>query len=77
MRVIQREEIDKKLRKETGFFKGLWLLVLLSGRFLVSLGPHNWNITKITNSGRIDPLEQRSESSEVMTDQAFISADRK
>lgn len=70
-------EIEEKLRRRMGFFRGLWLCLVLAGKFLVSLGPQNWNIVKITNAGRIDPLEAstRNASSEVSI--APIDPDRK
>lgn len=77
MKRYSAEEIEAKLRQRTGFFRGLWLCLVLAVRFLISLGPQNWNIVKITNAGRVDPLEvnPRGASSEVSV--APIDPDRK
>lgn len=67
MKRYSSDEIDQKLKARLGFFKGLWLSLVIAWRFLVSLGPQNWDIIKLTNAGRVDPLEggQRSSASEV------------
>lgn len=62
MRRYSAQELEEKLRQRNGFFKGLWLMLRLAGRFIWSLGPQNWDLLKITNAGRVDPttLQQKS-----------------
>lgn len=62
MRIHTAKELEEKLRQRNGFFKGLWLAMLIFWRFLWSLGPKNWNVIKLTNANRVDPasLQQKS-----------------
>lgn len=76
MKTYSSEEIEAKLRKHTGFFRGIKLSLLLAWRFLVSLGPQNWDIVKISNAGRIDPLESSSKTASNEVSVAPIEPDR-
>lgn len=77
MKTYSAEEIEAKLRKKTGFFRGICLSLGLAGRFILSLGPQNWNIVKLTNAGRIDPLEAGTRQSATEVSIAPIDPDRK
>lgn len=54
--IHRREDLDRKLKQQTPFLKGVWILICLCGRFLWSLGPHNWSMAKIANAGKEDPM---------------------
>ncbi|AXH59471.1 hypothetical protein [Pseudomonas amygdali] len=54
--IHRKSEIDKRLQAKTPFWKGLWLMARLAGRFIWSLGPHNWSIQKLATAGKEDPL---------------------
>lgn len=76
MKTYSAAEIEAKLRKKTGFFRGIGLSLSLAGRFILSLGPQNWNIVKLTNAGRIDPLEAGARQSATEVTVASIDPDR-
>ena len=51
MAIHTREVLDKHLEAtRPGFWKGIWLLFKLAGRFVVSLGPQNWSLTRLAAS---------------------------
>lgn len=51
MAIHPREVLDKHLdATRPGFWKGIWLLIKLAGRFAVSLGPQNWSLTRLAAS---------------------------
>lgn len=77
MKTYSAEEINARLRNKTGFFRGILLSLKLGGKFLLSLGPQNWNIVKLTNAGRIDPLEGGTRQSATEVTVAHINPDRK
>lgn len=54
--IHRKDEIDKRLQAKTPFWKGLWLISRLAGRFIWSLGPQNWSIQKLATAGKEDPL---------------------
>lgn len=77
MKKYSSDEIEARLRQRTGFFKGVWLSLVVPSRFLISLGPQNWNIVKLTNAGRIDPLEAGARQSATEVTVATIEPERK
>jgi len=55
--IHRKDELDKRLQAKTPFWKGMWLIVCLVGRFIWSLGPQNWSIQKLATAGKEDPLD--------------------
>lgn len=76
MRIYTARELDEKLRQRNGFFRGLWLMLCIAGRFFCSLGPKHWSLTKITNAGRVDPLDGQQKSANEVHVQT-VADDRK
>lgn len=77
MKIYSSGEIEARLRKRMGFFRGIGLMLLIAWRFLKSLGPQNWDIGKLTNAGRVDPLESHANRSSNEVTVAHIDPDRK
>lgn len=51
MAIHSRELLDKHLAaNRPGFWGGLWLLIKIGARFLKSLGPQNWSLTRLAAS---------------------------
>jgi hypothetical protein len=51
MTIHSREELDKHLDAvRIGFFAGLWLAMRITFRFIGSLGPRNWSLTRLASS---------------------------
>ncbi len=55
--IHRKDDIDRRLQAKTPFWRGLWLVVCVTGRFVWSLGPQNWSIQKLATAGKEDPLE--------------------
>ncbi len=64
MAVVSREELDKRLKNKTGFWKGIWLIIVIACRFIVSFGPKNWNLAKIATAERPSPALGATEKAE-------------
>ncbi len=62
MAIHSREGLDKHLEQNRpGFWGGLWLLIKIAGRFVISLGPQNWSLTRLASSEqKIQPSEGAS-----------------
>lgn len=50
MAIVDRKEIDRRLRAKLGFWSGIWLSFRLAGRFILSFGPQNWDLSKIATA---------------------------
>jgi hypothetical protein len=51
MAIHSRELLDKHMNAaRPGFFAGLWLCTRIALRFIGSLGPQNWSLTRLASS---------------------------
>lgn len=60
MAIHSRELIDEHLKKNSGFWKGIWLMVKLALRFIATLGPQNWSLSRLASlEQKVEPVDTK------------------